>query len=260
MRCLAAVVLGLGLVATACAGPGGQTEDTSAGGGGRLAGQVVVFAASSLTESFGQLGREFERAHPGVRVTFSFGGSDSLGPQIVSGAPAGVFAAASPDTMAQVVQAGETAGRPVLFARNRLQIAVPPGNPGGVGGLQDFADPALKLAVCAPEVPCGSAAAEAFESAGVQAHPDTLEQDVKAVLTKVELGEVDAGMVYRTDVLAAGGRVRGVAFPAAQGVISDYLISDLARAPNPEVAQAFVDFVLSDHGRQVLDDAGFDLP
>jgi molybdate transport system substrate-binding protein len=257
------VLGGLVLAATACAGtePSGAGDPGGAGGSsGRLTGDVVVFAASSLTETFDRLGREFEAAHPGVDVTFSFGGSSSLGPQITSGAPVDVFAAASPDTMADVVAADATAGRPVLFARNRLQIAVPPDNPGGVDGLDDFARPELQIAVCAPQVPCGAATREAFGVGGVQATPDTLEQEVKAVLTKVELGEVDAGMVYRTDVRAAGARVRGIGFPEAARTTNDYQIAELADAPNPDGARAWVEFVLSPHGQRVLADAGFDLP
>ncbi|MDQ4008631.1 MAG: molybdate ABC transporter substrate-binding protein, partial [Actinomycetota bacterium] len=207
---------------TGCAGAEPTEERHTAGASGRISGEVVVFAAASLTEVFGRLGREFEAAHPGVQVAFSFGGSSSLGPQVVAGAPADVFAAASRQTMARVAAGGATDRRPVLFARNRLQIAVPPGNPGDVHGLADFARDELALALCAPQVPCGAAARRALSAAGVRARPDTLEQDVKAVLTKVELGEVDAGLVYRSDVRAAGDRVHGIGFPAAAQAVNDY--------------------------------------
>jgi molybdate transport system substrate-binding protein len=219
-----------------------------------------VFAASSLTEAFGRLGRDFEAAHPGVQMTFSFAGSSELGPQITAGAPADVFAAASPATMADVVRAGATASRPVLFARNRLEIAVPPGNPGNVKGLGDFARPELEIAVCAPAVPCGEAAQEAFDLGNVTAEPDTLEQEVKGVVTKVALGEVDAGMVYRTDVRAAGERVHGIDFPEAARAINDYQIATLADVPNPAAAKAWMQYVLSPHGQRTLSDAGFQLP
>lgn len=253
------------LLATACGGPGsGGTAiagDAGSGGGQqKLSGEVVVFAASSLTEAFGKLGREFEAAHPGVTMTFSFAGSSELGPQIVSGAPADVFAAASPATMEDVVKAGAVAGRPVLFAKNRLEIAVPPGNPGNVTGLDDFARPELKIAVCAPEVPCGEAAQEAFDLGNVDAQPDTFEQEVKGVVTKVELGEVDAGMVYRTDVRAAGDQVEGIDFPEAAQAINDYQIATLADAPNPDAAKAWMRYVLSPHGQKTLENAGFQLP
>ena len=253
------------LLATACGGPGsgGTATAGDAGSGGgqqKLSGEVVVFAASSLTEAFGRLGREFEAAHPGVTMTFSFAGSSELGPQIVSGAPADVFAAASPTTMEDVVKAGAVAGRPVPFAKNRLEIAVPPGNPGNVTGLDDFARPELKIAVCAPEVPCGEAAQEAFDLGNVEAQPDTFEQEVKGVVTKVELGEVDAGMVYRTDVRAAGDQVEGIEFPEAAQAINDYQIATLADAPNPDAAKAWMRYVLSPHGQKALANAGFLLP
>ena len=253
------------LLATACGGPGsGGTATAGDAGNGdgqqKLSGEVVVFAASSLTEAFGRLGREFEAAHPGVTMTFSFAGSSELGPQIVSGAPADVFAAASPTTMEDVVKAGAVAGRPVPFAKNRLEIAVPPGNPGNVTGLDDFARPELKIAVCAPEVPCGEAAQEAFDLGNVEAQPDTFEQEVKGVVTKVELGEVDAGMVYRTDVRAAGDQVEGIEFPEAAQAINDYQIATLADAPNPDAAKAWMRYVLSPHGQKALANAGFQLP
>jgi molybdate transport system substrate-binding protein len=251
------------LVATACGGSGGADSGGAGegpGAGQRLSGDVVVFAASSLTEAFGTLADDFEAAHPGVHVRFSFAGSSELGPQITSGAPADVFAAASPSTMSDVVKAGATSSKPVLFARNRLEIAVPPDNPGHVRGLDDFARPGLKIAVCAPQVPCGEAAQEAFDLGGVQAKPDTLEQEVKGVVTKVELGEVDAGMVYRTDVRAAGDKVEGIDFPEAAKAINDYQIATVAGAPNPDAAEAWLQYVLSPHGQRTLANAGFQLP
>jgi molybdate transport system substrate-binding protein len=254
------------LVLGGCGQPQAGGEDTRSSGGsagtgvGNVSGPLVVFAASSLTEAFEVVADRFERRHPCVQVTFSFAGSSTLGPQISAGAPADVFASADPRTMRAVVQAGVTAAPPVMFASNRLQIAVPPGNPGQVRGLGDFARDALDLAVCAPEVPCGAAAARAFAAAGVEPRPDTLEQDVKAVLTKVELGEVDAGLVYRTDVRAAGPRVRGIVVPAAQQAVNRYLLAPLSEAANPAAAQAFVQFVRGPRGREALADAGFDLP
>jgi molybdate transport system substrate-binding protein len=259
-RRLTAAVAAFAAVAALCTACGRSQDAEAQAGEGRLTGEVVVFAASSLTEAFGKLGREFEAAHPGVTMTFSFAGSSELGPQIVSGAPADVFAAASPATMEDVVKAGAVAGRPVLFAKNRLEIAVPPGNPGNVTGLDDFARPELKIAVCAPEVPCGEAAQEAFDLGNVDAQPDTFEQEVKGVVTKVELGEVDAGMVYRTDVRAAGDQVEGIDFPEAAQAINDYQIATLADAPNPDAAKAWMRYVLSPHGQKTLENAGFQLP
>jgi molybdate transport system substrate-binding protein len=147
-----------------------------------------------------------------------------------------------------------------VFAGNVLQIAVPAGNPAGVTGLADLADPARTVALCAPEVPCGAAAGRLFDAAGLTAAPDTLEEDVKAALTKVQLGEVDAALVYATDVRAAGDDVEGIEVPQAAEVVNEYPITALAAAPNPAGAQAFVDLVLSEEGQEALADAGFRAP
>jgi molybdate transport system substrate-binding protein len=223
-------------------------------------GTVTVLAASSLTEAFGELGDELEAQHPGTRVRFSFAASSELATQITSGAPADVFASASPSTMDQVVHAGDADGDPTVFVRNRLEIAVPAGNPAGVAGLADLADESLTIALCAPEVPCGAAAESAFEASGITPAPDTLEPDVKATLAKVSLGEVDAALVYRTDVIAAGDDVEGIDFPESADAVNDYPVVTLAEAPNAEGAKAFVDLVLSDEGRSVLEAAGFERP
>lgn len=224
-----------------------------------IRGTITVFAAASLTGAFAELGVQFQAAHPGATVTFNFAGSSALAQQIVAGAPADVFAAASPATMKVVTTAGDS-DAPQVFVRNRLQIAVPAGNPGGVTGLDDFAKPPLKIALCASEVPCGAAAAKAFAAAGITPAPDTLEQDVKATLAKVSLGEVDAALVYRTDVLAAGGKVEGISFSESDQAVNDYPLATLSAAPNRTGAQAFVAFVLSPDGQRVLTAAGFDRP
>ncbi|TQM77851.1 molybdate transport system substrate-binding protein [Saccharothrix saharensis] len=246
MRPFALVVL---LVLVGCGAPGSAAD-----------GRVTVFAAASLTEAFTELAEDFEAAHAGVDVVLNFAGSSALAQQIGQGAPADVFASASPATMDQVVAANATAAGPVTFARNRLEIAVPAGNPAGITGLADFADAEAKIALCAEQVPCGAAAKRAFEAAGVTPRPDTLEQDVKAVLTKVRLGEVDAALVYRTDVRSAGGEVEGIAFPGADDTVTDYPIAPLARARNADGARGFVAHVRSDRGRAVLAAAGFDAP
>ncbi|HEV7825109.1 MAG TPA: molybdate ABC transporter substrate-binding protein [Mycobacteriales bacterium] len=218
--------------------------------------RVTVLAAASLTGTFTALGKAFEDAHPGTVVEFSFGASSTLARQITDGAPADVFAAADTRTMRTVTDAGLTAGPPQVFARNRLTIAVPAGNPGRVRGLADFARPQLRIAICAPQVPCGSAAARAFAAAGITPRPDTLEQDVKAALAKVVSGEVDAALVYRTDVRMP--EVDHLDFPEADRAVNDYPIALLRDAPGD--AAAFRDYVLSPAGRRVLTDAGFDVP
>lgn len=218
---------------------------------------LTVFAAASLTESFTELGKVFESGHPEVKVRFNFGSSATLAQQIVQGAPADVFAAASPATMKTVTDAS-LAAEPAVFARNRLQIAVPRGNPGKVDGLDDLADPKVKVALCAPQVPCGAAAATALDAAGLKVTPVTLERDVKATLTKVALGEVDAALVYRTDVRAAAGKVEGIAFPEADKAINDYPIAVLSKAPHARAAREFVALVRSQRGKDVLSKAGFE--
>ncbi|WP_067805088.1 molybdate ABC transporter substrate-binding protein [Nocardia beijingensis] len=229
-------------------------------GAGRVTGTVTVFAAASLTETFTELGKQFEAAHPGVKVIYSFGASSALAEQINQGAPADVFASAAPKNMQQVRDKGEVTAAPVTFVRNRLEIAVPKGNPGHITGLADFGRAEPKLALCAEQVPCGAAAEMVFESARITPRPDTREQDVKAVLTKVTLGEVDAALVYRTDVEAAGGKVEGIDFPESGKAVNDYPIAPLAHAPNAAAAAAFVDFVTSEQARPVFAAAGFDTP
>ncbi|SMD24287.1 molybdate transport system substrate-binding protein [Kibdelosporangium aridum] len=229
------------------------------GTGQSITGQVTVFAAASLTETFTQIGRDFEAANPGVKVKFNFGGSSALAQQINQGAPADVFASASPANMKQVTDTGAAAGA-ATFVRNKLQIAVSKGNPLKIMSLADVLKPEVKLALCAEQVPCGAAAKKAFEAAKLTPKPVTLEQDVKATLTKVKLGEVDAALVYKTDVSASAKDVDGVDFPEAAQAINDYPIVTLAKAPNTLGGKAFVDYVLSTKGRDVLTKARFETP
>lgn len=244
------------LLASACTGP----DPDPAPSPGALSGDLTVLAAASLTEALTRLEEDFSASHPDVEVVLSFGPSSGLAQQVVSGAPADVFAAASPATMQTVVDAGQVAGEPQVLVRNTLQIAVPPDNPGGVRGLADLADPGRTVALCAPEVPCGAAAEQVFGAAGLTPAPDTLESDVKAALSKVRLGEVDAALVYRTDVVAAGAEVRGIDFPESAEAVNDYPVAVLAEAPNSAAAEAFLALLRSPQGRQVLTDAGFARP
>ena len=239
----------------------GRTSASSSttGSANPIGGSITVLAAASLTGSFTQLGKQFQAAHPGVRVTFSFGSSAELATQITNGAPADVFAAASPATMQTVVKAND-AGNAVTFARNLLEIATPPDNPAKIGALADLSRPGVKLAVCQPQVPCGAAATAMLGKDKVTAHPVTLEKDVKSTLAKVVQGEVDAGVVYVTDVLAAGTTVHGVAIPPAQNVTTAYPIAALTNSKNPAPAEAFVSYVTSLAGLAVLRAAGFAQP
>ncbi|MEU2258184.1 molybdate ABC transporter substrate-binding protein [Nocardia xishanensis] len=253
----AAAVAVLAAVSVAACGSGDTAELT---GNQDISGTVTVFAAASLTETFTELGKQFEAAHPGVEVVYSFGASSALAEQINQGAPADVFASAAPKNMQQVRDKGEVTVEPVTFVRNRLEIAVPKGNPGHITGLADFGKTEPKLALCADQVPCGAAAETVFEAARITPQPDTREQDVKAVLTKVTLGEVDAALVYRTDVKAAGDEVEGIDFAESAEAVNDYPVAPLAHAPNAAAAAAFVAFVTSDQAEQVFDAAGFDTP
>ncbi|NKI41824.1 molybdate ABC transporter substrate-binding protein [Streptomyces physcomitrii] len=250
------------LVLSACSSDDSSSDDSSSAGSGsssdKLSGTVTVFAAASLKESFEKLGKQFEREHPGTKVTFSFGGSDSLAAGITGGAPADVFAAASPKTMKIVTDAGDAAsGTPATFVRNELEIATLPGNPDKIGSLKDLTGSGLKVVLCDKEVPCGSAAQKALDASGLKLTPVSYEQDVKAALTKVELKEADAAVVYKTDVKAAGDKVEGVAFPESADAINDYPITLLKDARNTATAKAFIALVRSAEGQKVLTGAGF---
>ncbi|MCT9111767.1 molybdate ABC transporter substrate-binding protein [Streptomyces mirabilis] len=232
-------------------------SDTSASSSPKLSGTVTVFAAASLKESFTTLGKEFEKANPGTKVTFNFAGSDTLAASITGGAPADVFAAASPKTMAIVTDKKDAATTPATFVRNQLEIATLPGNPDKVASLKDLTKSGLKVVLCDKTVPCGAAAQKALDASKLKLTPASYEQDVKSALTKVELKEADAAVVYKTDVKAAGDKVEGVEFPESAKAINDYPIALLKDAPNAEAAKAFIALVQSAEGQKVLTAAGF---
>lgn len=254
--CAVTTAAALALALAGCGGgtsPGARAAPTASRAG------ITVFAAASLTEVFTALGERFEATHPGARVTFSFGPSSGLAQQIAQGAPADVFASASPRSMQQVTDAGQ-ATRPEQFARNVMQIAVPPPDPAGISSLADLARPGVKVVLCQVQVPCGSVAARVLANAGVAVTPVSQEADVRAVLSKVALGEADAGIVYVTDVRAAAGEVRGVEIPADVNASTSYPITVLKASRNASAARAFVDLVLSADGRSALAAAGFQAP
>ncbi len=221
---------------------------------------VTVFAAASLTEAFRTIGTDFEAANPGTKVEFNFAGSSTLARQIVEGAPADVFASADEENMKKAADAGDVAGATQAFARNRLAIIVPRGNPKHVTGLADLGRSGMTIALAAPAVPVGRYAAEAFAKAGVPTPAGSNEADVKAVVTRVALGEADAGVVYTTDVAAGGQKVEAVTIPDAQNVLARYPIATLKGAPNAAGARAFVAYVLSPSGQRVLARSGFLAP
>lgn len=224
-----------------------------------ISGTITVLAAASLQGTFTTLGKQFEQAHPGVTVKFSFGASSALALQINQGAPADVFASAAVKNMTQVTSAGG-ASTSTNFASNSMEIAVPPSNPATVTGIADLAKSGVKVVLCQAQVPCGATAAAVFKKAKLTVKPVSLEADVKSTLSKVELNEADAGVVYVSDVKAAGAKVKGIPIESSVNATTEYPIAALTKAPNPTGAQAFVDYVLSDAGNSVLAAAGFAKP
>jgi molybdate transport system substrate-binding protein len=241
------------LVLAACGPAAG--DDTSASGTDDL----IVSAAASLTDAFAEIGSAVEGSNPGVRVLLNLGSSASLRQQILEGAPVDVFASADTANMSEIVESGETAADPEIFARNTMQIAFPAGNPAGITGLGDLADEELLIGLCAATAPCGAHAREVLENAGVIASIDSNEPDVRALLNKIGAGELDAGIVYHTDVLSSGD-VEGLAIPEEVNVTADYPITALVNGSHPIAGARFVEFVLSEQGQAILNRYGFSSP
>lgn len=252
---LSAASIAAAAAVLACGGP-----DAGRSAGGEARTELRVSAAASLTDAFADVEAAFEAARPEVDLVLNLAGSSTLRMQILEGAPVDVYAPADTAHMRAVVEAGQVAGEPRIFATNRLEIAVPAGNPAGVEGLADFARGELVLGLCAEGVPCGDFARRALAGAGVAPAPDTNEPDVRALLTKLAAGELDAGIVYLTDVAAAGERVDGVPIPDSLNVLARYPIAVLRGARRPEPARALLDFVLSEEGRAILRRHGFGTP
>jgi molybdate transport system substrate-binding protein len=253
-----ALIVPMALSLAGCGSTGGDASAPPAGGpSGRLAGSITVFAASSLTGAFNQLATDFERAHPGTDIVFQFGSSGDLATAITQGGSADVFASASPTNMAAVVKTGDAASS-TSFVSNTAEIATPPGNPQHITGLADLAG--VRVALCVPTAPCGALAEELFQKAGVTVKPAASEPDVKSTLAVVQSGEVDAGIVYVTDVKAAGDKVTGVPIPAGQNGTTEYPIATLTGSRNKALAAAFVSYVESAAGQRVLSAAGFSAP
>jgi len=249
-RRIAIAMVAVGLVAASCGSGDGGSDDSSGG-------NVTVFAAASLTAAFTELGDAFTAANPDVELTFNFAGSSDLVAQISDGAPVDVFASADLANMSKLADAGLAAGEPATFATNTAEIVVEPGNPLGIAGVADLADSDLIVVLCAPEVPCGAYAEQVVANAGTTVTPSSYEENVKAVVTKVTLGEADAGIVYRTDVIAAGDAAQGVPIPDDINVVAEYPIALVSDAPNAAGAQAFIDFVLGPAGQKILAAYGF---
>jgi molybdate transport system substrate-binding protein len=222
-----------------------------------LSGSISVFAAASLTASFNALGTSFQAANPGVTVKFNYAGTPTLVTQIEQGAPADVFASADTTNMDKMTADGFTAGASLVFAHNSLEIVVAPGNPKGITGLADLAKPGVLYITEGPTVPAGKYSLQALKSAGVTVTPKSLETSVTAVISKIELGEADAGIVYTTDVTAAGSKVAGVPIPAANNVIATYPIVVVKGTTNAAAAYAFMGYVVSVTGQAALASFGF---
>lgn len=239
----------------ACGSSGGAASTSSASTS--LSGYISVFAAASLTAPFDALGTSFHRANPRVGVNFNYAGTPTLVTQIEQGAPADVFASADTANMDKLAADGFTTGTPEVFAHNQLEIVVAPGNPRSINGLADLAKSGVIYISEGPTVPAGKYALQALTKAGVKVTPKSLETSVTAVISKIELGEADAGIVYTTDVSAAGGKVQGVQIPAADNVIATYPMVAVKGTTNSAVANAFIEYVLSPTGQSTLVSFGF---
>jgi molybdate transport system substrate-binding protein len=256
MKKVLATMAGLALLVTGCGSDSGSGSSGSSSGSPAPR-TLTVFAAASLTESFSTLKTEFEAAHPGVTVKYNFAGSSQLVQQLTNGAKADVFASADQANMTKAVQGGVITGTPTIFATNKLTIAVAPGNPKGIKTFADLANSGLTVVVCATQVPCGSATQTVEQETKVTLKPASEEQDVKQVLTKVESGDADAGLVYVTDANTAGGKVAQVNFPEAAQAINNYPIAVVQGAPEADLANQFEQFVLGAQGQQELAKVGF---
>jgi molybdate transport system substrate-binding protein len=246
------------LLASACGGVAAQPASSPSAP--QVSGSLTVLAAASLTDAFTKIGDDLHRKYPGIASTFSFAGSPTLVTQIQQGAPADIFASADQANMQKVVSGGFASGTPSVFAHNKLEIAVQAGNPRHIASVNDLANSAIKVVVCAPGVPCGTYSTTTFGKAGITVKPVSQEPDVKSVLAKVALGEADAGVVYVTDVKAArtsGSQVDGVVIPDNLNTTAEYPIAELRTTQSDAAAKVFVDYVLSDEGQKTLEGFGF---
>ncbi len=247
------------LLALASCG-GGAPQSSTSSATAPPSGTITVFAASSLTEAFRGVGDELTGRYPGAHLIFNYGSSSTLATQIINGAPADVFASADDASMKKVADAGLVQGSASVFAGNRLQIAVAPGNPKAIASLADLARRDLVVVLAAPSVPAGRYALDALGKAGVELVPASQELDVRAVLNKVALGEADAGIVYVTDVMSAAGRVAGVDIPEQHQVVARYPVATLRDSRKGQLSSLFVEFLLGPDGQRVLASFGFARP
>lgn len=256
-RTLPAIVLAVAVALALGAACGGSDKPSrKSPDQGKISGSITVSAAASLTEAFTTLKAGFEKAHPGSKIKLNIGASSMLVDQIQQGAPADVIATADTKSLGTLVASGKV-GKPETFARNRLAILVEKGNPKHVRSLADLARSDVVLVLCAPEVPCGKFAAQALARAHVAAQPKSFEDNVKAVVNRVTLGEADAGLVYVSDVVAAGGKAEGIPIPDDQNAVASYPIAVVKGSANQVTDRAFVAYVRSRAGQAVLEKDGF---
>lgn len=242
---------------TACGSDDESTEDSGGDTKGGENTELTVLAAASLTDVFKTAGAAYEKDHPGTKVRFSFEGSQALAAKVRQGAPADALVTADTKTMDGLES--ET-GKPVIIAKNRLVIATGKDNPKNVRALKDLGKPGLKVVLAAPEVPVGRYGKQVLDTQKVDVKPVSQETDVRAVLSKVALGEADAGLVYKTDVTAAAGKAEGVAIPDGQNAIASYPAAALKESEHADAAAAFVTWLKSAKAQKVLRDAGFQKP
>ncbi|OZF27543.1 molybdate ABC transporter substrate-binding protein [Rhodococcus sp. 14-2483-1-2] len=257
---VSALVIAATLILVGCSAQSDSTAPDGPSDGSAVRGEITVFAAASLRATFTDLGTRFEAEHPGTSVEFSFAGSSDLAAQLISGAPADVFASADTKNMTETVDEGLVAGDPVDFASNTLTIVTAPGNPDGITSFADLANPDLLTVICAPQVPCGAATASVETATGTSVPAVSEESSVTDVLGKVTSGQADAGLVYVTDAAGAGEAVTAVPFEESSEAVNTYPIATLSGSGNPDTARAFTEFVTGPVGRDVLGRAGFAAP
>lgn len=244
-----AILLTLGLVVGACSNTNNQDQI-----------ELVVSAASSLMDAFTDIASAFEAANPDVDLQLNLGGSSAIREQILAGSPADVFASADPENIDVLKAEGWIEGDPIIFTTSSMRIAVPASNPGGVTGLHDFDNESLLIGLCAESVPCGRYARQIFTNAGIEPKVDTNEPDVRSLLAKIGSNDLDAGVVYQTDISASDGAVASIDIPPDLNVTAVFTIAVVADSDHQDEANLFVHFVLSEAGQVILRKYGFDTP